>query len=351
MALLDIDALLQGIDPDAPCGEDLEYDAAFIALEQKAKGTPEKQIGGRIEPPQPPNWKEVRGDVLDLLGRTIDLRLLLELIRANLSLEGVTGLKQGLALLQGALENYWDTIHPQLDPDDDNDPTLRVNILEGLSDADSVLRSFLNAPLVESRAMGRFSLRKIQVATGKLTPSAEEEDTPLSTIQAAFADADPGHLQETRDALKDSLASIVEIERFVTEQVGVGNGPNLAPLRSLLKEALHVLEENLTRRGLGDDAGADEAEGGEGQAVAGAAGARQAQGSISGLVNNRQDVIRSLDLICDYYAKYEPSSPIPLLARRAKRLVNMDFMEIINDLAPEGVHQVEIIKGQEPGEE
>ena len=146
MASLDIDALLQGISPDAPCGDDLEYDAAFIALEQKAKEIPEIQIGDKIVVPyQPPNWKEVRRDVLELLGRTLDLRLLLVLVRANLSLEGSGGLKEALALLQGAMESHWDGIHPRLDPEDDNDPTLRVNILEGLCDPDSILRLVAHA--------------------------------------------------------------------------------------------------------------------------------------------------------------------------------------------------------------
>lgn len=58
-----------------------------------------------------------------------------------------------------------------------------------------------------------------------------------------------------------------------------------------------------------------------------------------------------LDLICDYYARCEPSSPVPLLLKRAKRLVFMDFIEIIKDLAPDGLSQVELIRGQESSSE
>jgi len=343
LAALDIDALLQGISPEAPCGEDLEYDPAFIAVEQKAKGTPEKQIGDRIEPPQPPNWKEVRGDVLELLGRTLDLRLLLELIRANLALDGVAGLKEGTALLRAALEAYWDGLHPRLDPDDDNDPTARVNILEGLCDADSVLRMLFNAPLVESRVLGRFSLRDMQIAAGKLSPPAEGEAPPLATIQAAFSDVEPERLQETQAALDACLDNAEAIERLVGEQVGVGNAPNLGPFRAMLKEALHILDEQMARRGLAEVE--TEEIGDEASPAADRVGAApQPQGHVGG-VNNRQDVMRLLDLICEYYAKSEPSSPVPLLMRRAKRLVPMDFMEIMNDLAPDGLNQVGLIIG------
>ncbi|CAG0985131.1 hypothetical protein ANRL3_02402 [Anaerolineae bacterium] len=351
MASLDIGALLREISPDAPCGDDLEYDAAFIALEQKAKEIPEIQIGDKIVVPyQPPNWKEVRKDVLELLGRTLDLRLLLILVRANLSLEGVAGLKEPLALLQEAIGTYWDSVHPRLDPEDDNDPTLRVNILEGLCDSDSVLRELSNAPLVESKAIGRFSLRQMQIAVGKLNPPEDEEAPKLATIHAAFADADPGRLQETSDALKASLGSVVEIERFVTEQVGMDNAPNLDPLRSVLKEALHNLDEHM---GLPDGGAAETVDEDASQETAQATGggvvSQHPQGSLGG-VGSRQDVIRALDLICDYYAKHEPASPVPLLARRAKRLVTMDFMEIMNDLAPEGLAQINLIKGHDPNE-
>jgi type VI secretion system protein ImpA len=65
----------------------------------------------------------------------------------------------------------------------------------------------------------------------------------------------------------------------------------------------------------------------------------------SGSIRNRTDVIATLDRICEYYARAEPSSPIPLLLQRAKRLVNMDFMGIVRDLTPSGVSEAEIIGG------
>jgi type VI secretion system protein ImpA len=64
-------------------------------------------------------------------------------------------------------------------------------------------------------------------------------------------------------------------------------------------------------------------------------------------INNRNDVIRALDLICDYYRLQEPSSPIPLLLRRAKLLVKKDFLEILQELAPDGLAQAQALRGSE----
>ena len=62
-------------------------------------------------------------------------------------------------------------------------------------------------------------------------------------------------------------------------------------------------------------------------------------------INNRTDVLDALEKICEYYAKSEPSSPVPILVERTKKLVTMDFMSIMKELSPEGVKQVELIAG------
>jgi len=64
-------------------------------------------------------------------------------------------------------------------------------------------------------------------------------------------------------------------------------------------------------------------------------------------IRSREDVIRVLDKLCEYYAQHEPSSPLPLLLKRAKRLTSLSFMEIIQDLAPDAVAQAKSIGGAE----
>jgi type VI secretion system protein ImpA len=64
-------------------------------------------------------------------------------------------------------------------------------------------------------------------------------------------------------------------------------------------------------------------------------------------VNSRADVLRELDRICSYYDANEPTSPVPMLLRRAKRLVSMSFVEIVRELAPSGVTEIETLRGPE----
>ena len=133
MVQFDVEALLVEISPDAPCGEDISYDADFLELERLAQGKAETQVGDYIQESEEPDWKQVYKLSLELLGRSRDLRLILYLTAASLRLTGLSRLRDGLALLRGVVERYWDHLFPQLDPDDDNDPLERMNIISALS--------------------------------------------------------------------------------------------------------------------------------------------------------------------------------------------------------------------------
>jgi type VI secretion system protein ImpA len=73
--------------------------------------------------------------------------------------------------------------------------------------------------------------------------------------------------------------------------------------------------------------------------------------SGSGAIQSRQDVVRVLDRICEYYARTEPSSPLPLLLRRAQRLAEMDFLQIVDELTPAMRAQLDPIVGARPAED
>jgi type VI secretion system protein ImpA len=66
--------------------------------------------------------------------------------------------------------------------------------------------------------------------------------------------------------------------------------------------------------------------------------AASSSGSLQA-INSRQDAIRALDAVANYFRTNEPSSPIPLFIERAKRLVAKEFLEVLADIAPDAVSQ------------
>ena len=68
-------------------------------------------------------------------------------------------------------------------------------------------------------------------------------------------------------------------------------------------------------------------------------------GGLPGSIATAQDARVAIDRVIDYFKRYEPSSPVPIILERAKRLVGADFMTIMKDMAPGGIESVMMIGG------
>jgi type VI secretion system protein ImpA len=63
-------------------------------------------------------------------------------------------------------------------------------------------------------------------------------------------------------------------------------------------------------------------------------------------INTREDVLAALESACVYLERAEPGHPVPLLLRRAQRLMHMNFYEIVRDMAPAALPQLDVLAGQ-----
>jgi type VI secretion system protein ImpA len=341
-----LQSLLLPVGEASVTGEDLEYDADFMALERAAATKAERAMGDAVKAAEEPDWDRVRTLAEALLARSKDLRVAVHLSTAWMRIAGLPGWSIGLGLVRGLLENFWDGVHPQLDAEDDNDPTARVNAIVPLGDALSVLGYFRTAPFVQSPRLGRFSLRDLRIANGSLKTSAGEGDEgqpSLADIEACCVDCPEEQLLASAAAVAQILEHAKAIDGIFNEQVGTA-GPDLKPLLSDAFELRKFLDAQAARRAPADDT--DEAEADDDSAEAGmVAGAGVA--ASNGRIQSADDVRRRLDELCDYYARTEPSSPIPLLLRRAQRLVGKTFVDLMQDLAPGGISELRVISGSD----
>jgi type VI secretion system protein ImpA len=271
-------------------------------------------------------------------------------------MDGLEGFTDGLEVLHGLVERYWDSVHPQLDPDDNNDPTLRLNTIASLCDGATTLKWVREARLVDSKAMGKFTYRDVLVASGELPPPPGTEKVEQAVIDGAFADCDGGGLKATTVAVKRALERSRSLESMVDTNVGDSSALSLEPLSEMLAAMAKLLEKKLAERGLdeeeqpaGDAESATDTSNAEsdGESVPAAVNGRKASApmSLTGDISSREDVIRALDKVCEYYKRYEPSSPVPLFLNRAKRLASKSFLEILRDLTPDALNQALALGG------
>lgn len=342
---MDFSEVLAGLDAGGDGGPNLEYEAVFTEMALAAQPGEERQMGDTIVEAEEPDYKRVRDTALAVLEQSKDLRAATLLALAALRLDGFPGFAVATTYTRRCLEEFWDVCHPELDADDDDDPTMRVNAVRGFADRRGILRAIRLAPLTQSRTFGAFTLTDIEIASGEVEPPEEMDNPPeASAVDAAFQDTDAEALSAILEGARTALADIEAIDAKFSEATP-GRGPDLdETLRALRK----IRDRLAAVVGTEDAAETEEADAAPGEAGEAAAGPRQRG---VGEISSNADVLKAIDKIMAYYERYEPSSPVPILLRRAKKLVSADFLTIIRELAPQGMENVELVAGREEEEE
>lgn len=341
MAVIDLDVLLLPVSEEAPSGENLEYDLAFAELERTASWSEERQSGDAIIAPEEPVWRDVKQQALALFERTRDLRVAVYLAQALAAVDGVAGFADGLRLIHRLLDQFWESVYPQLDPDENNDPIFRVNCLAQLADPERTLKVLRSALLVEARGVGRFTLRDLLVAEGLLTPSGDDAARPRTLLDGALHEAGPEFAQAHQAHAAAILADLSGVVRVFQQRGEATVYPDLDGLKKLFTPVLAFFDAGVSASsgaGAGDGEAAGEAEAGRGSTTA-----------VAGL-RTREDVKRALAQACEWLRKNEPGHPAPLLIERGSRLLDMSFVEIVQDMAPSGIHEVYQNAGTRPPE-
>jgi len=326
--------LAQPVSDDLPCGEDLEYDPAFQQLEAMLQTKSEQEFGDTVIPGTGPDWKGVGKQAVDLLKRTRDLRVLSYAAISQLHTDGLGAFRDALEALNACLEAFWENIYPLLDVEDNNDATMRFNTLQILNDHKMVCEGLEHTPLVVLKGIGSFSLHDIELAEGKTDADSGEEVQDIAIIQGAFGDAGADSLTALGAAVGGSMEQLNR-----TAELWGQLAPDAAALD--IDEALKSLKDIHHAIGTYAPVAAAAVTGDGGEGVAGTAPAAH----NSGTIKNRNDVIQAIDRICEYYTANEPSSPVPLLLRRAQGLVAKSFYEILEDMIPDSVATAQVIGG------
>jgi type VI secretion system protein ImpA len=323
--------LIEPIAADKPCGDNLEYEdlATLDAFRVFGESTspdarPDPRDPAKTLPPPP--WDEIKSKALTALGKSKDLRLLAYLGTASLRTDGVSAFAEALTVASEWLRTYWSEVFPQID----GDVVARRSALDYFADPMAVIDGLRKAPLVQSRRHGIFSLRDLDIASGKLAPRETDVKYEDARIKAAFAEAPADALDTLAQSVAGAMAAINDITSTMTtsHEGGVDAKPDLDELSSVLGR---IRRSVAAQRGqLNQEPGQDGEDANSGSAAAG--------GSV-GAIGSREDAIRALDAVAAFFRRTEPSSPIPLLVDRAKRLVAKNFLEVLEEMAPDGVSQ------------
>jgi type VI secretion system protein ImpA len=255
--------------------------------------------------PVRPDWAKHADQALKLARESRDLRAWVWLTRASICVEGIVGLAAGLQLIADGLEQYWDILPPQ--HANENDPAERF--MMRLSTLTQLGATHFSCSLDDLRRFGR-NFTDLQTDLNEMMVKAKPD-------------------RATRTATQAALDATNRISNTFARGFGPGRDP-LVNFESIVVK-LAAIESRLDMV--------------ETETAPVVRTAEPDQTARLASVSSRTDVVRALDLVLDYYRDNEPSSPVPLLVARAKRLVSSSFIDAIKDLAPGGLKDLQIVAG------
>lgn len=372
--MIELAQWLAPLDGENPSGEDLRNDARFHDLERILEPQVKVVYDDRNKPTTqvstPIDWNTVLARAAELRTHGRDLRLLVVVTRALANEEGLAGLAEGLTLIARSFDAYWDNMHPMLRAGPPRDAALRrINALLDLQNSQSgVLGDLRQRTMFMSPGIGAISGRDLEQAClddramlqeaasglnaaekAVLSKAHEQLIGRVRTAMAAFADRSAADLAALVEAARTARSAMDQLDVVVNARLETV-GPAIPELSRFIDRVLASLERVQPAK-----ANAEQA---VHQAAAPAAAplpnghAADFPSSISATalpdrITSRDDVVKCLDLVVAFYDRTEPSSPIPHLARRVRRMVHMDFVELMEDLAPSGLKEFRLLAGMQ----
>lgn len=356
-SVIDLDALLAPIDGDNPSGESLRYEGTYDQIKEARREDEVLAQGDWSRDLKVADWPLVIKLATNaLLTKTKDLQIAVWLT------EGVVkhdrhdrwvALRDGLNLLRGLHENFWETVYPEIDPEDDEGPLAsRANVLAALDARLAVIikelpltagqkYSYLqyleskqfdipeNIEALEYELQEKFKALKAQAETDRKVTGDDWRKAKAATsrdfIEARFA-----LIGECWDAYKALDAEMDA--KFARETPGLGEfKKSFEEIRTLVDLIVKEKQKAEPREDELGDAESSDADEGAGGSVSGGG-----FGVSAGAIRSRQEALKRLSEIAAFFRQTEPHSPVSYAVDRAVKWGNMPLEAWLADVLKDG---------------
>lgn len=357
---IDRDALLQPIKPDAPSGPSLHYEPLYDQIKEARREDDAMAPQGIWQTTlKTANWRKVVDLCADGLKKSKDIQLAAWATEALVQTEGYDGLAQGLDLLNGVSQGFWETLWPEPDDVETGDYESRVVVYEWLQRQLMRRLPFVALTDPSSRTEDPYDLlvwRK--VGDLPVDPNAKEDDSGVATpkrFQASLAATPTDVLADQRRAADAAAKSLSELEGFLDQHCRT-QSPSFRELNNLLAEVIRRLDGVLTERAPPPPpepepepepvAAAEDAPATDWQPVAPSAPTPPAPTAAppSLTPKSRDHAYAMLAAVADYLGRTDPHSPVPYLLKRAVSFREMTFADLLGHLVDDERQRSHLLK-------
>lgn len=330
------EGLLNPIPGDNPSGQSLRYDPVYDKIREARRAEEELQLSEEASKRDVWGRAVKKADFVQVIKlstevlskRTKDLQIAAWLTEALLLQERIPGLTQGLDLIRGLIENFWDTLYPEIE---EGDLEMRAGPIEWVG---ALLESQVHkVPITknkldwykfqESRRVGyeddakgneaKMAARQAAIDEKKCT--AEEFDEAVKNTPESF-------FRQLTEDLAAANVSVQSLETLCDEKFG-RDAPNFANLKKALEDLQDAVREfwkPAEEKEPEPEAPAEPPEEGvseRGTSLA-AAPARKRAG-ISEEPADPDDAVRRLIGVARYLRLANPANPVPYMVLRGLR--------------------------------
>lgn len=347
--VVDLEELLQPISEENPSGESLRYSGIYDEIAEARRADKDVPMGDWQYELKTADYRRVIELADDALkNKSKDLQIAAWFSEALTKQFGFAGLRDSLKLVAGLQENFWETLFPEID---EGDMEGRANALEWLDRETSM--AIKRAPITGGENLSFYDFEE-----SKQFDIPENIDTLDSGDQERYNELRQQAEAEnrvtgarwrkakslTRREFCEEISFIVDecwtefenLNRVMEEKFDPKQLPGLNNLKKTLDDIKTQVKKLLDEKRAEEpdaidellDESNDEITAEENHSEGETVTVRASKGAI----NNRQDALKRLTEVAEYFRKTEPHSPVSYLVTRAVKWGNMPLEQWLEDV-------------------
>ena len=348
--VIDLDGLLQPISEENPSGESMQYSGLYDEIREARRADLDVAQGQWQTELKTANYRQVIDLAIPALTtQTKDMQIVAWLSESLTRVNGFSGLRDSLKLMRGVQENFWETCFPEIDEGDQEGRANAVAWLDKecalsaqtipLTDGDGL--SFIaweeskrfdvpeNIETLEFNEQEKFNQLRVQAEQENRITGERWRKAKGQTRRAFY--------EQLSFTLEECLTEFGLLNQTIEEKFDRNQAPAMPELRKILEDIQSPVKRLLQEKREQEpdpveesEAGETGSEGGTGEGATGGSG-----GVAAGAVRSRQDALKRLADVAEFFRKTEPHSPVAYLVQRAVKWGNMPLdnwlQEVIKD--------------------
>ena len=354
-SILDIESLLKPISEDKPQGDDIREDRSPSSHYYRIK---DARNDGRsaersamfdegadtITP-----WQTVIDEAQAILKeQSKDIEVACWLIEGLIRLHGFRGMHDGFKLLSEMIDQYWEDLYPEPDEDGIETKVLPITGLNGESGEGTLLAPMRNTPLAGEYDDQPFTYWEyLQARNADQVKDEDEKAARIDSlgysvkgIESSIASGDGQFYTQLLETLQATQTCYKDLSATLRKYCG-HDAPPSSNINKLLDEIIRTCQFIFADKLIVEAPEPAPVEISENESTEGAAtGQSTTQATTAmvireGAIIDREDALKRLSDIAEYFRRYEPHTPIGPGIERIMKWGRMTVSELMIELLPD----------------